>query len=126
MGIAPVGTDRAPLVAGSIGLYEIPAERVKEMDRLCFEGYLQGLHDAGWKGNPKLVRTGYAVGCLMRYPIAATVGELLPVLLDQKSRSKLETTFDDKSADDIEQTDPALFAYHQGLLPEAIEIVGVG
>ena len=124
MGIAPVGTDLVPLVAGSIGLYEIPAERVKEMDRLCFEGYLLGLRDAGWKGDPKLVRTGYAVGCLMRYPVAATVGELLPVLLDQKGRSKLEVTFDDKSAEEIEQTDPALFAYYQGLLPEALKLLG--
>ena len=123
MGIAPVGTDLVPLVAGSIGLYEIPAERVKEMIRLCFEGYLQGLRDAGWKGI-ETGGTGYAVGCLMRYPIAATVGELLPALLDQKGRSKLETTFDDKSADEIEQTDPALFAYYQGLLPEALKLLG--
>lgn len=124
MGIAPVGTDLVPLVAGSLTLYEVPVERVKEMDRICFDGYLQGLRDAGWNGDPKLVRTGYAVGCLMRYPIAATVGELLPALMDKESRSKLEAAFEDKSADEIEQTDPAIIAYYQGLLPEALKLLG--
>jgi hypothetical protein len=124
MGIAPVGTDLVPLVAGSLALFEIPAERVKEMDRLCFEGYLQGLREAGWNGDPKLVRTGYAVGCLMRYPIAATAGELLLVMLDQESRSRLETSFNDKTADAIEQSDPAIVAYYQNLLPEALKLLG--
>lgn len=125
MGIAPIGAELVPLVAASIGLFEIPIERVKEMDRLCFEGYLQGLHDAGWNGDPKLVRIGYTVSCLLRYPIGGNVGELLPTLLDQEGRSKLETAFDNKTAAEIEQSDPALVAYYQGLLPEALKLLGI-
>ena len=124
LGVAPVGAELVPLVAGSIGFFEVPSERVKEMDRICFEGYIQGLREAGWKGDPKLVRTGYTVTCLLRYPIGGSVGEVLPKLLDQSSRSDLETALD-KSADDLEKTDPALVAYYQALIPEALKLLGL-
>jgi hypothetical protein len=124
MGIAPVGAELVALVAGSISLFEVPVERVMEMERLCFEGYLQGLHDAGWNGNPKLVRTGYAASCLLRYPIGGAVGQTLPTMLDKESRSHMEATLE-KSADEIEKTDPALVAYFQALIPEALKLLGI-
>jgi hypothetical protein len=123
-GIAPVGTELVALVLGSVGLYKIPLDKVEELDQRCFESYLQGLRDAGWSGDPKLVRMGYAITCLLRYPIGGSVGEALPRLLDPESRSQLETTFD-KSADEMEKTDPALIAYYQKLLPEALKLMGL-
>ena len=123
LGLAPLGAELVALVAGSIGLFEVPVDRVRDMDRICFESYLQGLHDAGWNGDPKLVRTGYVVTCWLRYPIGGSVGEALPRLLDQENRSKLEATFD-KVATELEQTDPALVAYYQALIPEALKLLG--
>jgi hypothetical protein len=125
MGNAPVGAELVALVAGSIGFFEIPVERIMEMDRLCFEGYLQGLRDVGWHDDPKLVRTGYAVTLMLRYPVGASVGEMLPWLLDEEARSKVETAFENKSAAELEQTDPALVAYYQGMLPEALKLLGM-
>jgi hypothetical protein len=125
MGIAPVGAELVALVAGSLGFWEIPADQVKELDRLCFEGYLQGLRDAGWKGDPKLVRTGYAVTLLLRYPIGANTGELIPVFLDQEKRSKVESAFENKSADELEKADPAIIAYYEGILPESLKLLGM-
>jgi hypothetical protein len=125
MGTAPVGAELVALVAGSISFFEIPAERVKELDALCFEGYLQGLRDAGWKGDPKLVRTGYAVTLMLRYPIAAQIGEMLPRFLDQESRSRVAAAFEDKTAAELEQSDPAIVAYYERLLPEALKLLGM-
>jgi len=125
MGIAPVGAELVALVAASIGFFEIPADRVKEMDRICFEGYLQGLSEAGWNGNPKLVRTGYAVSLLLRYPIGGQLGELLPTFLNQEGRSKMEVAFENKTATELEQSDPALVAYYQGMIPEALKLLGL-
>ncbi len=124
LGVAPVGAELVALVAGSIGLFEVPVDRVKEMDRICFEGYLQGLRDAGWNGDQKLVRMGYTISCLLRYPLGGTVGEELPRMLDQKGRSLMEISFN-KSADEIEKTDPALVSYYQALIPEALKMLGM-
>jgi hypothetical protein len=123
-GIAPIGAELVALVPGSIGMFAIPVDKIGELDRSCFESYLQGLREAGWPGDPKLVRMGYTITCLLRYPIGASVGDALPRLLDQENRSKLEDTFD-KSADELEKTDPALVAYYQKLIPEAMKLLGV-
>jgi hypothetical protein len=123
-GIAPLGTELVALVLGSVGLYKIPVDRIEDLDQRCFESYLQGLRDAGWSGDPKLVRMGYAITSLLRYPIGGSVGELLPTLLDQEGRSQLQTSLD-KSADEMEKTDPALLAYYQRLIPEALKLLGL-
>ena len=125
MGMAPVGAELVALVAGSIGFFEVPVDRVDELDRICFENYLQGLRDAGWEGDLKLVRAGYVVSLLLRYPIGGSIGEMLPKFLDQASRAKVESAFSDKSASEIEQTDPALAAYYQARIPEALKLMGM-
>jgi len=123
-GIAPVGAELVALIAGSIGFWEIPAEKVMEMERLCFEAYLQGLAEAGWKGDPRLVRKGYRLTLLLRYPIGGSVGEVVPTLLDQARRAKLEATLE-KPAAEIEKTDPAIMAFYQAGLPIALKLLGV-
>lgn len=127
MGNAPIGAELVALVAGSIGFFEIPAERVKELDHLCFEEYMRGLHDAGWNGNPKLVRTGYVLSCVLRYPLGGSLGEMLPRFLDQDTQLKFRVAaaFEDKSADDLEKSDPAIVAYYQSLMPEALGLLGM-
>ncbi len=110
---------------GVAGFFEIPAARVREMDRLCFEGYLQRLHEAGWNGNTRLVRIGYAVTLMMRYPIGGQVGELQPAMLDKESRSRMENVFDQKTASGIEHLDSAIADYYKGMLPEAIRLMGM-
>jgi hypothetical protein len=124
LGIAPVGSELVALVAASIGLFEVPVDWVNEMDKICFAGYLQGLRDAGWNGDPKLVRMGYTVSCLLRYPLAAFVGEQLPRLLDQESRALMEVNLN-KPADEIEKSDPALVSYYQARIPEALKLLGL-
>jgi hypothetical protein len=124
LGNAPVGAELAALVAGSIILFEVPVDQVQEMDRICFAGYLQGLHDAGWDGDPKLVRKGYAVSCLLRYPVAGGVGEMLPALLDQEIRSRMEGALD-HPAEEIERTNPAFASYIQSLILEALKLLGM-
>jgi hypothetical protein len=124
LGTAPVGTELVALVLGSVGMFRIPVDTVEELDQRCFESYLQGLREAGWSGDAKLVRMGYAISCLLRYPIGGSVGEALPRFLDQEGRSKMETTFD-RSADEMEKTDPALVAYYQRLIPEALKLLGL-
>lgn len=125
MGIAPLGAELVALVAASLGFFEIPADRVRELDRLCFEGYLLGLREAGWKGDPRLVRTGYVTSLMLRYPIGGQLGELLPRFMDREGRSRLEAAFEDRSAEELEKSDPAIVAYYEALLPEALKLLGI-
>lgn len=41
-----------------------PAERLAELDDVCFEAYLSGLGEAGWRGKDGLVRLGVVASCV--------------------------------------------------------------
>ena len=47
------------------GLYAI-----EELEELVVREYLRGLNDAGWHGDPGLVRLGYMAGAALNYGIA--------------------------------------------------------
>ena len=53
-----------------------PAERIAELDDACFDAYLRGLHEAGWRGADHDVRLGVVASCV-KY------AWLLPRLLEQ-------------------------------------------
>jgi hypothetical protein len=86
LGNAPVGAELVALVGGSVASYDVSLEQLMELERICFEGYLQGLREAGWLGNPDVVRIGYIGTQLLRYPIGGLVGEMLPYF-EQEFRS---------------------------------------
>ncbi len=41
-----------------------PAQRFTELDDACFEAYLSGLHEAGWRGSRADVRLGVVASCV--------------------------------------------------------------
>lgn len=41
-------------------------EQAGEFVEIIFEGYLTGLKDAGWKGNPRIVRLAYLTAAIFR------------------------------------------------------------
>ena len=89
VGIGAVGEEIVPLVQASLCFFEVELIKAQELDEMVFEGYLDGLRDAGWRCDPRLVRLGYAAAGAMRYPIGAT-GGFLPVVLDESSHSWVE------------------------------------
>ncbi len=60
-GSGALGEEAARLVMGSLTFLEVPITQAAALDTTVFAGYLAGLHAAGWQGDPKLVRLGYAV-----------------------------------------------------------------
>jgi len=123
-GIAPLGAELAALIVGSFGLYEVPASQAFELDRICFEGYVQGLHDAGWHGSPRLVRLGYTLTYLLRYVYGGRIGEMLPGLLDAYKRQFFETALS-RSAEEMGRRDPHMKAYHQSVFREILKLLGL-
>ena len=43
----------------SLGTMVVDADQAPTLDQAIFDGYQQGLQDAGWRGSPELVRLGY-------------------------------------------------------------------
>lgn len=74
-GLGPVGEEIAPLIAmrpaGSAEAYE-----PWDLEGRVVDGYLHGLQEAGWSGDPRAVRFGYAATAALRYTFMV-VAELL-------------------------------------------------
>ena len=66
VGIGAIGEEIAPLIA------EIDPSLSLETDTSIFEGYINGLRDAGWYGQPYLARLGYLLTAALRYVLGST------------------------------------------------------
>jgi hypothetical protein len=85
-GIGAVGADLAPMVAASVCFYDVEPEQAWGIDAVIWDGYLQGLEAAGWRGDPDLARLGYTAAAALRYGLIP-VGVLV---LDEAWRAHLE------------------------------------
>ena len=72
VGIGALGEDLVSLVHGSLAFSEVAIAEARNLDALCMEGYLEGLNDVGWRGDPRQVRLGYAAGSAMIFGIGYT------------------------------------------------------
>jgi hypothetical protein len=70
-GPGPVGED-AFRMAWVTGYTRASDLGIRTLDGLVFEHYVAGLRDAGWHGDPRLVRLGYAVWAIAAPVIAQT------------------------------------------------------
>ncbi len=58
-GFGALGGDLTRLVGASTFFHDWDAARVAELDAVAMQAYLDGLRDAGWYGDPELVRLAY-------------------------------------------------------------------
>jgi hypothetical protein len=89
MGVGTVGDDLAQLVAGSLMFLDVPAADAESFWDLALAGYLDGLRDAGWRGDARLARFGAAASMAMRggFTIPAMILDVaLDVALDDERR----------------------------------------
>ena len=66
-GIGAVGEELASLVQGTLCFSKVNIAEARKFGKVVFEGYLAGLDDAGWRGDPRLVRIGYTVGSILTF-----------------------------------------------------------
>jgi hypothetical protein len=60
LGTGWIGKEIVALFATTLIFFEVDLDRIAELDTLIFDGYLDGLRDAGWQGDPRWARFGYA------------------------------------------------------------------
>jgi hypothetical protein len=89
-GSAAAGEEIAPLVAGSLNFLDVNAQPAA-LDQIVFEGYIEGLHDAGWRGDPREVRFTYAASSILKYTVG--VYGVAFMVADENQRPLLEQIF---------------------------------
>jgi hypothetical protein len=91
-GIAAVGEEIAPLVSASAIFGHTPGISFAELDTLVFQGYLEGLRAAGWRGDERVARMGYAGSVVMRY-VVGSLRQFLPALANDQVHPLIEQVF---------------------------------
>jgi hypothetical protein len=90
-GWGAIGEEIVPLVLASFALFEVDQTQIQALEDIVCEGYLEGLRDAGWRGDPRQVRLGYTAASL-RYRL----GELeraMAMILDEGQHVFVEQAF---------------------------------
>jgi len=83
-GIGAIGEELVPLVQATYLWEEVGRDTFRELEEGVLSGYLEGLQEAGWQGDPHLVRLGYAAASALRYTIG-TIRFGFPDLLDEST-----------------------------------------
>jgi hypothetical protein len=91
VGSAALGEEIAPLVAASLNFLEVHSDQSQTLDQIVFHSYLDGLKQAGWKGDPRVVRFTYAASSVLRYSIGV-VG-ITSMVADEQQHAILEQAF---------------------------------
>ncbi len=98
-GIGGPGEDLVSLVAVSLYYAGYTQAYARELDDVVFAAYLRGLRDAGWRGDRRLARIGYACGMTLRG--LAGVKQDIGQLLRDSDHDEVRATHDMDSIEDI-------------------------
>jgi hypothetical protein len=67
-GVGAVGEEIAPTVCAPVFWFQgVTPAQLPELEEKVLDGYLQGLQQAGWVGDPRLARLGYLCTAALRY-----------------------------------------------------------
>lgn len=64
VGDGAVGEDIGNLIPDSVFDLWLPSAQLRELDRAVFDSYLEGLREAGWEADERLVRLGTCAGAI--------------------------------------------------------------
>ncbi len=89
VGIGAVGEEIAALLCASLAFLDADIGYAHDLESVVIDSYLPALRDAGWQGDPQLVRLGYVAAAAMRYGLP-----IVPdVLLDERKYPWVEQVF---------------------------------
>jgi hypothetical protein len=92
-GIAPVGSEIGQLIHASMGFGAVPLADAYRLEKMALDGYMDGLSEAGWQGDPGMIRFGYTAFTYWRNAIGAFAGEMVPWMLDEQYHPFVEQVF---------------------------------
>jgi hypothetical protein len=108
-GIGAIGEELAPLIAMSRVENMFSANPAPDVAEVVFQGYYEGLNDAGWHGDPRLVQLGFTIAASLRYGLMWPNIALDWTRFDEQERAQMEQSFSmslDKLAEFVASTIP--------------------
>ena len=90
-GPGAVGEEMVPLVQATVGFGGIGLDQARTLDHIVSEGYLDGLRDTGWRGDPREVRLGFTAGTMRN--TFGPIPYVLATLRDEKQYAFWEGVF---------------------------------
>ncbi len=116
-GLGAVGEELGQLVVASLYFFEAKGIGPRDLAAACFAGYVAGLREAGWAGDERHARLGFAVDAALR----TTVGLLpviVPLVADPARRPVAEDRFG-RPLEDVVAAWAELWPLQFGLAEEA-------
>jgi hypothetical protein len=92
VGPGAIGEEVVPLIEATVCFLEVDISDKLELEKQVLEGYLAGLANVGWRGNPRLVQLGYMAAASLRY-IIGPIANALPLLLNEQLHPVVEQIF---------------------------------
>ena len=123
-GRGAVGEELGQLVVASLYFFEAAGIGPRDLAAACFAGYVAGLREAGWAGDERLVRLGFAADAALR----TTVGLLrviLPLVAEPARRPVVEDRFG-RPLEDVVAAWAELWPLQLGLADEARALLSAG
>jgi hypothetical protein len=90
VGTGAVGEDVVSLMRHAVNSPQVERHEAMKLEQTVLGGYLSGLSDAGWEGDPQQARLGYAAHAAIRD--LSTLGHVLPAWLDEGRYAQIEET----------------------------------
>jgi hypothetical protein len=119
VGLGEIGLDVADLFGASYSTFGVEPTDLWSLDAAIFESYLAGLCEAGWRGDSRLARFGFAASASLKY---AGLLLWLSDLADAR-RSAAWEALSGQPIDRFVQHQAALVYYLLSLLDEAHELL---
>jgi len=67
LGVGEIGLDIADLFGASYSTFSVEATDLRTFDTIIFDNYLLGLRQAGWQGDSRVARFGFAASASLKY-----------------------------------------------------------
>jgi hypothetical protein len=116
-GHGAVGEELGQLVVASLFFFETVGLTPRELEAACFAGYVTGLREAGWVGDERLVRLGFAADAALRHTVGL-LGQIWAVVSDPALRLAMEELFG-RPLDEVVEGWAALWPFQFELAEEA-------
>ena len=102
IGYGGVGEEIGITTSIALSWLEVAGDKAKEMDRITFESYVDGLRDCGWQGDIRLARFGYTATASLVTGVTWAMFMSGPLSTDEGARG-LELVIGYKLDDILEQ-----------------------
>jgi hypothetical protein len=100
LGIGPVSSDITYLVIATLRRLAVDMKDADALEEAVLDGYIAGLHDAGWNDDERKIRVGFTAAVALRLGL---VPQTLDLILNEERRSQAERGWNRPVEDLIER-----------------------